>query len=73
MGREAPTEEALLVEGTLEGPADGGALEYTMLLTIRNERGEEIARELVGVGALRQGESRRFTLSVQAGGAGSPG
>jgi hypothetical protein len=36
-----------------------------MVLTIRNERGEEIARKLVGVGAMRPDEQRTFTLSVE--------
>jgi hypothetical protein len=35
-----------------------------MLITIRNDRGEEIARQVIGVGALRGGEGRTFTLSV---------
>jgi hypothetical protein len=36
-----------------------------MLLTIRNARGEEVARQLVGVGALQPNEERTFTLSVE--------
>jgi hypothetical protein len=36
-----------------------------MVLTIRNERGEEIARRLVGVGAMQPGEQRSFSLSVE--------
>jgi len=36
-----------------------------MVLTIRNERGEEIARRLVGVGAIQPDELRAFTLSVE--------
>jgi hypothetical protein len=42
----------------------GEAWEYSMMLTIRNERGEEIARQQVGVGALQPAEQRTFTLSV---------
>ena len=34
------------------------------MLTIVNERGQEVARQVVGVGALRPAESRTFTLSV---------
>jgi hypothetical protein len=55
----------LRVEGSIRNPADGGAHEYSMVLTIRNERGEEIARRLVGVGALQPDEQRTFTLSVE--------
>jgi len=55
---------ALRVEGTVRQPADTEAWEYSMMLTIRNERGEEIARQQVGVGALQPAEQRTFTLSV---------
>ena len=54
----------LRVEGSFRNP-DSGAWEYSMVLTIRNERGEEIARRLVGVGAMQPGEQRSFTLSVE--------
>lgn len=46
-------------------PEVGEAWEYSMMLTIRNERGEEIARQQVGVGALQPLEERTFTLSVE--------
>ena len=37
-----------------------------MIMSIRNERGEEISRQIVGVGALLSSESRTFTLTVEA-------
>jgi len=55
----------LRVEGSIRNPAAGGTWEYSMVLTIRNERGEEIARRLVGVGAIAPEEQRSFTLSVE--------
>lgn len=55
----------LRVEGSFRNPVDSGAWEYSMVLTIRNERGEEIARKLVGVGAMRPDEQRTFTLNVE--------
>ena len=55
----------LRVEGSIRNPVGGGAWEYSMVLTIRNERGEEIARRLVGVGAMQPDEQRTFTLSVE--------
>lgn len=55
----------LRVEGNFRNPADSGAWEYSMVLTIRNERGDEIARRLVGVGAMQPGEQRTFTLGVE--------
>jgi len=54
---------ALRVEGTLN-PPKADDWEYSMVLSIRNERGEEIDRKLVGVGAMRNGEQRTFVLSV---------
>jgi len=59
-----PTSVPLRVEGSFRNP-DAGAWEYSMVLTIRNERGEEIARKLVGVGAMQPGEQRTFSLSVE--------
>ena len=55
----------LHIEGSFRNPADSGAWEYSMVLTIRDERGEEIARRLVGVGAMQAGEQRTFSLSVE--------
>jgi hypothetical protein len=55
---------ALRVEGSLEHPPRGSDWEYSVVLTIRNERGEELSRQVVGVGALRPAESRSFSLSV---------
>lgn len=36
-----------------------------MIMSIRNERGEEVARQVVGVGALLPTEARTFTLAVE--------
>jgi hypothetical protein len=60
-----PSETALRVEGTIRQPLDAPIVEYTVLLTIRNERGEEVARQLVGVGALHPDEARSFSLAVE--------
>jgi hypothetical protein len=59
-----PGFSALKVEGILQHAARGGDWEYSVVLSIRNERGEELSRQVVGVGALRPTESRTFTLSV---------
>jgi hypothetical protein len=56
---------ALRVEGTVQHPERGSDWEYSVVLAIRNERGEEISRQVVGVGALRPAESRTFSLSVE--------
>ena len=51
----------LQVEGTIHGN-DTGSFEYTMVVVIRNERGEEVA----GVGAVHPGEARSFNVTVEA-------
>jgi hypothetical protein len=56
---------ALMVEGTVHHPQRGGDWEYSLVLSIHNEKGEEISRQVVGVGALRETQSRTFTLSVE--------
>jgi hypothetical protein len=55
----------LNVEGILRPPPNGEAWEYSILLTIRNARGEEVGRQIMGVGALAPGDERRFALSVE--------
>ncbi|GAB3331889.1 MULTISPECIES: hypothetical protein [Marilutibacter] len=56
----------LRVEGTIRPQPTDNALEYSMVVSIRNERGEEIDRQVIGVGALYPGEERSFTLAVEA-------
>jgi len=63
--RVQPAATPLRVEGTLRHPPSGGSLEYSVVLAIRNDRGEEIARQVVGVGALQPGDTRTFSLAVE--------
>lgn len=56
----------LRVEGTITPPDGDTALEYAMVLTIVDDNGREIERQVVGVGALYAGDKRTFTLSVEA-------
>jgi hypothetical protein len=69
-GVDAPPQEAavtpLRIEGSIHHPADGDPWEYTIVVSIRNDRGEEIAHKLVGVGVMYPNEQRDFTLSVEA-------
>jgi hypothetical protein len=65
----APQEPALTplrIEGSIRHPADGEPWEYTVVVSIRNDRDEEIAHKLIGVGAMNPNERRTFTLSVEA-------
>lgn len=59
------TQTALRVDASVHHPDEAEPGEYTVLVTVRNERGEEIARKLVAVGALMPGEQRGFSLSVE--------
>lgn len=63
--RPVPSFESLRVEGTIRHPAVGEPWEYAMTLSIRNERGEEVTRQIIGVGALMPSEQRSFTLAVE--------
>ena len=60
-----PAATPLRVEGTIRHPPDAGTWEYSIVLAVRNERGEEITRQVVGVGALAPADVRSFTLSVE--------
>jgi hypothetical protein len=62
--RAQATFSALRVEGSFRHPAEGGGWEYSVVISIRNDRGEEVERKVVGVGALQSGEGRTVTLSV---------
>ena len=62
--RAQRTFSALRVEGAFRNPAGADAWEYSVVVSIRNDRGEEVARKVVGVGALNSSESRTVTLSV---------
>jgi hypothetical protein len=55
----------LRVEGTIRHPPTGGAWEYSVMVSVRNDKGEEVGRHVVGVGALQPGEGRSFTLTVE--------
>ena len=61
-----PALTPLRIEGSIRHPAAGEPWEYTVVVTIRNDRGEEIGRKLIGVGALNPNEQRSFTLTVEA-------
>lgn len=56
----------LRIEGSIRHPADGEPWEYTVVVYIRDDRGVEIARKLINVGAIGSNEQRSFTLSVEA-------
>jgi hypothetical protein len=64
-GSAAGSTTALQVEGTIRHPPAGGAWEYSVVLSIRDDEGNEVARQVVGVGAIHADEERTFTLAVE--------
>jgi hypothetical protein len=62
--RQVAAQSALRVEGVIRHPPLEEAWEYFVTLTVRNDRGEEVTRQVVSVGALQSTEKRSFTLSV---------
>jgi hypothetical protein len=55
---------AMRVESVFRHPQSGGpAWEYSVVVSIRNDRGEELVRRVIGVGALQPNEGRTVSLS----------
>jgi hypothetical protein len=55
---------ALSVDGSIAHKDGSEPCEYFVVLDIRNERGEQLARQVVGVGVLQPGELRHLNVSV---------
>jgi hypothetical protein len=55
---------ALSVDGSISHKVSTEPCEYFVVLDIRNERGEQLARQVIGVGVLQAGEVRRLNVSV---------
>ena len=54
---------AMRIEGSIRH-TERDACEYVVVISITNERGEKIARQVVGVGALQPGEKHKVSFSV---------
>lgn len=70
--RYAPTADVqpqfvpLRVAGAIRHPVSGQEpWEYAVTVTITDDQGKEVARQIVGVGALAPGEARTFTFAVE--------
>jgi hypothetical protein len=63
--RQAAAKPALRVEGMVSHPSGADTCEYYVVLAMRNERGEEVSRHVISVGALHAGDKRAFALSVE--------
>ena len=61
---QAESKSAMRIEGTIRHTARDERCEYVVVISITNERGEKIARQVVGVGALQPGEKHKYSFSV---------
>jgi hypothetical protein len=52
------------VDGTIRHKVASEPCEYCVVLDVRNERGEQVVRQVVGVGVLQAGEVRRLHVAV---------
>jgi hypothetical protein len=59
-----PSFSPLRLEGSVRHPDAGEAWEYSIVISVKNDRGDEVTRQVVGVGALQPGEGRTFSFSV---------
>jgi RNA polymerase subunit RPABC4/transcription elongation factor Spt4 len=67
-GRTAPQpagQVALKVSGQISRGTTAGSGEYSVVVVIRDARGTEIARKVIGVGGLAPGEERSVDLTVE--------
>lgn len=55
---------ALNIDGSIAHKVTTEPCEYFVVLDIRNERGEQLTRQVVGVGVLQPGELRRLNVAV---------
>jgi hypothetical protein len=62
--RQVAATSALRVEAVIRHQPLEEPWEYFLTISVRNDKGEEVTRQVVGVGALQGTEKRTFTLSV---------
>ncbi len=65
----SPSVPAFRVEGVIQNPENVRHWEYAVVVSIRNDAGEELRRQVVSVGALEPLERRAFSVSVEVFGA----
>ena len=56
---------ALKVSGQFSRQATAGPGEYSVVVVIRDARGAELARKVIGVGGLQPGDERQLDLTVE--------
>ena len=62
--KQTAARSALKIEGKIQHPTNEEPWEYCVVISVKNEKGEEVARNVVNVGALQGTEHRTFVLSV---------
>lgn len=63
--REEEAIRALTIEGQVCHPLSEDPCEYSVVVTVRDDRGQQIARKLVAVGSLQGGERCSVSLEVE--------
>jgi hypothetical protein len=63
--RAAQRYSAFHVEGKIRHAPLVPNCEYTVVISVRNDQGQEIKRQVVDVGSMRPEEGRTFDLSVE--------
>jgi glutaredoxin len=64
--RGAPAPKAdWRVEGSFTAPRADAAMEYCIIVSVRDEGNEEVARHVINVGTLQGDQRRTFTLVVE--------
>src|SRR5271168_1980535 len=61
---QVETVSAMRIEGSIRHAVRDESCESCVVVSITNERGEKIARQVIGVGALLPGEKHKYTFSV---------
>jgi hypothetical protein len=64
-GPKVEARTALFIEGKIKHPPEEDPWEYSVVVFIRNERDEEVARHVINVGALGRGAQRTVSLAVE--------
>jgi hypothetical protein len=63
--RVARQYSAFHVEGTIRQSTEPATCEYSVVVSVRNDQGQEIKRQVIDVGAIEPDEQRTFDLSVE--------
>lgn len=64
-----PVSRPLFVEGAIRQPALESACEYSVVVAVHDDRGEEVSRHVVALGVLSPAETRTFKVWVEVYGA----